>query len=158
VVNHLIENWNSIYAGHASLRTIIEFAHIAGLVAGGGCAITADLATLTAARDGSIARLTELRLLQRTHRIVLTGLIAVFASGILLFAADVGTYLHSATFWIKMVLVALLVVNGALLVRGERGITDGEPRSWTRLHRMAVVSLVLWFLTTFVGTMLPNLG
>jgi hypothetical protein len=153
-----IEIWNSVYANHAALRTMVEFAHIAGLVAGGGCAITADLATLTAAREGSIARLTELQLLKRTHRVVVIGLVAVFVSGFLLLAADLDTYLYSRVFWVKMVLVAVLLANGALLVRGESQVVRGDARSWSRLHHTAVASLTLWFLTTLVGAMLPNLG
>jgi hypothetical protein len=153
-----IETWNSVYANHAAVRTTIEFAHIAGLIVGGGCAITADLATLTAAREGSIARLTELQLLKRTHRVVIIGLVAVFVSGFLLLAADVDTYLHSRVFWVKMLLVAVLLANGALLVRGEKHVVHGDARSWTRLHHTAVASLTLWLVTTLVGAMLPNLG
>jgi hypothetical protein len=44
MLTDLIESWNALYANHAALRTAIEFAHIGGLVAGGGCAIAADLA------------------------------------------------------------------------------------------------------------------
>src|SRR5262245_32251813 len=153
-----IETWNSVYANHAAVRTTIEFAHIAGLIVGGGCAITADLATLTAAREGSITRLTELQLLKRTHRVVIIGLVAVFVSGFLLLAADVDTYLHSRVFWVKMLLVAVLLANGALLVRGEKHVVHGDGRSWTRLHHTAVASLTLWLVTTLVGAMLPNLG
>ena len=31
-----LDSWNALYANHAALRTAIEFAHIGGLVAGGG--------------------------------------------------------------------------------------------------------------------------
>ena len=58
-------SWNSLYANHAALRTAIEFTHIGGLVVGGGCAITADLAMIAAARDSSRTRATELQLLKR---------------------------------------------------------------------------------------------
>ena len=56
--SHLLESWMSLYANHAALRTGVEFMHIGGLVAGGGCAITADLATITASRD-SLATFTR---------------------------------------------------------------------------------------------------
>ena len=102
---HPIEFWNSLYSDHAALRSVVEFVHIGGLLAGGGCAITADLATISAARDSSAAQVTELRVLKRTHELVLTGLIALFVSGALLFFADVETYLYSRLFWIKMFLV-----------------------------------------------------
>ena len=153
-----LDGWNSLYANHALLRTSIEFVHIGGLLAGGGCAVTADLATITAARDSSMARVTELQVLKRTHRLVVAGLVALFLSGALLFMADVGTYLYSRVFWLKMLLVLLLLGNGLLLLAWERQITRGDAQAWARLHYTAVTSLVLWFLTTLLGAALPNIG
>jgi hypothetical protein len=158
VWGQLIASWSSLYANHAALRTAIEFTHIGGLLFGGGCAITADLATLTAAREGTVARATELQLLNRTHRLVVVGLVALFGSGLLLLAADVETYWYSRTFWLKMGLVALLLVNGVLLLSGERQARRGDAGAWTRLHYTATASLVLWFLTTLAGAALPNIG
>jgi hypothetical protein len=158
VLSHLIESWVSLYANHAALRTCVEFSHIGGLVAGGGCAITADLATISAVRQGPAARTTHLILLKRTHRIVVFGLVALAVSGLLLFGADVQTFLYSRIFWLKMGLMVLLLVNGLLLLRGERQVTRGEANAWARLHYTAVASLVLWFLTTLAGAALPNIG
>jgi hypothetical protein len=158
VLNHLIESWVSLYANHAALRTGIEFMHIGGLVAGGGCAIAADLATITAVRDGPVARTTQLHLLKQTHVIVVLGLAALAVSGLLLFGADVQTFLYSRMFWLKMGLMVLLLVNGLLLLRVEGQVRRGEPDAWARLHYTAVASLVLWFLTTLAGAALPNIG
>lgn len=158
MLSHLLASWVSLYANHAALRTGIEFMHIGGLVAGGGCAITADLATITAGARSVGARTTQLQLLNRTHRLVVGGLIALAVSGLLLFAADVETFWYSRIFWLKMGLVLLLVINGALLLRGERQVKRGEARAWARLNHTAIVSLVLWFLTTLAGAALPNIG
>jgi uncharacterized membrane protein len=158
MLTSLLETWNALYSNHAALRTSIEFMHIAGLVAGGGCAIAADLATVRAAGATAAARATELQLLRRTHSVVIIGLVAVFVSGVLLFATDVDTYLYSRVFWIKMALVALLMVNGALLWHGERRVTRGDAGAWAHLHYTAIASLVLWLLTTLAGAALPNLG
>jgi uncharacterized membrane protein len=158
VLSHLIESWVSLYANHAALRTGIEFMHIGGLVAGGGCAITADLATITAGRDGPAARTAQLQLLERTHLIVVLGLVALVMSGLLLFGADVQTFLYSRIFWLKMGLMVLLLINGLLLLRGERQVQRGELHAWRRLHYTAVASLALWFLTTLAGAALPNIG
>jgi hypothetical protein len=158
VLNHLIESWVSLYANHAALRTGMEFMHIGGLVAGGGCAITVDLATITAGRDGRASRAMQLQLLTRTHRIVVPGLLALALSGLFLFGADVQTFLYSRIFWLKMGLMVLLLVNGLLLLRGERQVQRGAPDAWAQLHYTAVASLVLWFLTTLAGAALPNIG
>lgn len=132
--------------------------HVGGLLAGGGCAITADLATIRAAREGAAARVTQLHVLQRTHRLVVSGLGALVFSGLLQFTADLETFLHSRVFWLKMGLFVLLLANGGLLLRGERQVTRGEPNAWTRLRYAAAASLVLWFLTTLAGAALPNIG
>jgi hypothetical protein len=158
VLTGLLESWNAVYANHAALRTSVEFLHIGGLVAGGGCAITADLATITAARARSATLAVQLRLLKRTHFIVIFGLSALVVSGLLLFAADVDTFLYSRIFWLKMGLMAALLINGVLLVRGERDAGHAEAHAWTRLHFIATASLVLWFLTTLAGAALSNLG
>jgi len=158
VLTQAIESWSSLYANHAALRTGVEFLHIGGLVAGGGCAITADLATIAAARAQSATLAAQLQLLKRTHLIVILGLTALFVSGLLLFAADVDTFLSSRIFWAKMALMVLLLINGVLLVLGERKASHAEAHAWARLHFIATTSLVLWFLTTLAGAALPNLG
>jgi len=158
VLSHLIEAWASLYANHPALRTGIDFMHVGGLLAGGGCAVTADLATIRVARESPVARATHLQVLQRTHLLVVSGLGALVFSGLLQFTADLETFLHSRVFWLKMGLFALLLANGGLVLRGERQVIRGEPGAWTRLHYAAVASLVLWFLTTLAGTALPNIG
>jgi hypothetical protein len=153
-----VDSWSALYSNHAALRTAIEFAHIGGLLAGGGCALAADLATVRSARAPDAQRAIELQLLRRTHAIVILGLAALFVSGLLLFAADVDTYLYSRIYWTKMALVALLILNGALLWNGERRVANGAPGAWAQLHYTAVASLILWLIITLAGAALPNLG
>jgi uncharacterized membrane protein len=142
------------------LRTTVNFAHIAGLVGGGGAAIVEDRAMLAALRhdEDEEVRRQRVHAQRRTHRVVLTGLVFVIASGLLLFAADLDTYLYSRVFWLKMALVVLLIVNGLMLTSAEHAAERGEPRAWARLKRAAVLSLALWFLTTLAGAALPNVG
>lgn len=154
---NLLDTWSSIYSNHALLRSAITFMHVGGLMLGGGCAITADLATIAAVREGAFGPTMRLHVLKRTHAIVVAGLVALSASGALLFAADAGTFLHSRIFWLKMALMASLLVNGLVMLGGERRVRHGDARAWGRLHATAVSSLVLWFLTTLVGAGLPNL-
>lgn len=158
----LLEWWSSVYSNHAALRTGIEFTHIAGLVAGGGSAITADLATIIAARARSATLAAHLTLLRRTHPIVIAGLASLFVSGLLLFAADVDTFWSSRIFWVKMAFVLILLINGIALVLSERRVNhvqaDAAAAAWGRLHLVAVSSLILWFVTTLAGSALMNLG
>jgi hypothetical protein len=86
--------------------------------------------------------------------VVVSGLALVFASGILMAAADLETMLVSRIYWTKMALVALLVANGVVMQRAERLARTAPVKGWPRLHRAAVTSLVLWFLIVLAGTVL----
>ena len=158
MLTSIIESWNALYANHAAMRTAIEFTHIAGLAAGGGCAVVADLTALAAARGGPAPVAARLQLLEQTHLIVVLGLVALTVSGVLLFAADVDMYLYSRIFWLKMGFMALLMANGARLLVVERWAASGDARAWASLLRTATVSLVLWSLTTLAGAALTNIG
>ena len=154
----LAVSWGSYYANHGVVRTLVEFAHILGLVVGGGAAIVADRAVLAAIRRGEIERTSLLQSVRHTHAIVLAGLVAVMTSGVLLLGADLDTYLASTLFWTKMALIALLMINGVILTRAERRASAGDDISWGTLRWTAMASLALWTLTTLTGTGLLNMG
>ena len=154
----LMASWGSFYANHAVARTLVAFAHVGALIAGGGIAIAADRSTLNALRQGDTTRHAQLEALHGTHRIVIGSLAVIAASGLLLFAADFETYLYSRFFWIKIALVALLVVNGTVLWGAERRAIRGDAAAWGRLRVTAIASIALWLLTTLGGVALPNIG
>ena len=156
IITNAAETWASVYAASPVLRTFVSFAHVAGLVGGGGCAIAADRAALVAWRSGGDERERYLRWLPRTHRAVLAGLAAVVISGVFLALADLDAYWASRAFWIKMAFVAALLVNGAWLANAGRRVAGGDAASWRALRIASIVSLALWFLTTFIGAALPN--
>ena len=158
VIASFLESWTSFFSNHATVRTLIGFFHIGGLVIGGGCAIAADRMTLRAARRSVAERAIQLEALRSTHRIVVFSLAAVTLSGLLLFAADVENFLHSVFFWTKMGLVVALLVNGFLLTRAERQVETDAVRGWKWLTVTSTLSVVLWMLTTLAGAALPNIG
>lgn len=154
----LVSQWGSLYSGHAVLRTLVVFAHVGALVGAGGCAVAADRSTLLASRAEAAARRAQVEAIAGTHRIVLAGLSVIVVSGVLMLAADLDTFLHSRVFWIKMGLISLLLINGALLTSAERRARLGDETAWGRLHVTAVSSLTLWFLIAFAGVGLTNVG
>jgi hypothetical protein len=154
----LLTSWASFYANHAVVRTLVAFAHVGGLIAGGGLAVASDRAVLRAWRGDAAARGGALETLEETHRFVIAALAVVMCSGLLLFASDADTFLYSKFFWTKMGLVAALLVNGLLLWRSERSIRDGHQPAWRTLRFSAAASMTLWFLTTLGGVALPNIG
>jgi hypothetical protein len=158
LLSRSVEWWTTIYSNHATLRTAVAFAHVGGLVGGGGCAIAADRATLRLTHRDPAPWAAHFATIRRAHRIVVFGLVLIFVSGGLLAAADLATYLGSKVFWIKMALVAALLVNGTVLVRAEGHAASGQAAGLRRLQRAAAISIALWFLTTLLGTALPNIG
>jgi len=94
--------------------------------------------------------------LERVHRVVLTGLTFSFISGLLLFLADVGTFLGARLFWLKLGLVASLLVNGLLLKRTEQALlTKSDSDSlWHRMRTLSLLSGALWLATTLSGVVL----
>ena len=148
--------WASVYSNSALLRTGLGFAHIAGLVVSAGSALVVDRATLRAWRSDAGGRLAHARAFDATHRVVLWALAVVSASGILLLAADVETYLYSKVFWAKMAAIVVLVVNGGLLMRAGRQAAEGRDAAWLVLRYGSMASVVLWLLATLMGAALPN--
>jgi len=154
----LLQTWGSFYANHAAIRTLVAFVHVGGLILGGGLAVAADRAVLTAVLDDDRSRRSLLGTLEGTHRLVVGSLVVIAASGLLLFASDVEAFLYSRFFWIKMGLVVLLAVNGLVLWRAERRARSGDHTAWNTLRFTAIASITLWFLTTLGGVALPNIG
>jgi hypothetical protein len=155
--------WAKLYGDSTIVSSSVTFAHIAGLLFGGGLAIAADRATLRAFKRSAEDRSRLLLELASTHRWVLTGLTVIFASGLLQALSDVKTFGTSAVFWTKMGLVVLLLVNGALLQRTERQLRAVElvdpsapdvKRRWSRLRLTAITSMTLWTLIVLAGVIL----
>lgn len=131
----LFAPWQSLYSDSAVISTSTIAVHIVAMLIGGGLAIAADRATLRG-RAGDE---------QDVHRAVLLALIIMLISGVLLAAADIAAFAASWIFWLKLALVLLLVINGALLQR---------PGARTLFHARA--SQLLWVATAIVGVMLVN--
>jgi len=165
----LMAPWQSLYADSAAVSSAVLFAHLGALLLGGGLAVAADRATLRLGvpgidgddRDADRARhAAELRAL---HRPVIVALLVMLGSGALLLLADVEGLVASPVLYVKLVLVALLLGNGARLAAAERavnGAAAGDGRAvtegWRRLRAASVASLVLWIATVLAGVVLSN--
>jgi hypothetical protein len=146
--------WNHLYSNSKFVSTTVTTVHVVALLVAGGLAIAADRATLRA--DAEDAHRVA-RDIGTAHRPVLIALAILFVSGTLLAAADVETFATSPVFWVKLGLVALLLANGAGVVRAERAWERANsPINWVRMRRHAIVSLALWLATTVAGTVLVN--
>lgn len=153
--SHIIEAWASVYANSSTIRTLLGFAHVAGLIVGGGSAIAADRSVLRAVRRAPSELTGLLTTIRSVHSLVIASLAVVMTSGLLLAAADTETFLHATFFWLKMGLVVLLIINGACMRLAERAASGTRPQ-WTPLAITSGASLALWLLTTLAGAALPN--
>jgi hypothetical protein len=160
-LTRLLEPWAHLYADSKMVATIVTFGHIASLLMAGGLAVATDRATLRALRLAAADRGRHLDELAGVHRLVLTGLAVSVLTGVLLFASDVETFVGSWIFWGKMVLVAVLLINGYVMTRAERVVRAdcaGSSPSWGRLRRTALVSVGLWYVITLAGVALANIA
>jgi hypothetical protein len=167
-VIHALAPWQSAYSDSKLISSSITTTHLAALFFGGGLAIAADRSTLRIDATHSGERAHQLRELRAVHRPVLIALAVLFASGVLIATADLETYVNSPVFWVKLGLVALLLVNGAILARTESRLRafaarpDAEPSRldvlWRRLRVSAIASLALWTATLVAGALLVNAG
>jgi hypothetical protein len=157
-LHDVLINWGSFFANHGTIRTLVTFLHVGAILGGGGAAVTADRGILAALHLDDHGRLQQLIALRQTHRIVVAGLACIALSGLLLFASDVDSFLYSKIFWTKMSLLALLLINGAVLVSAEGRAASGAADAWRTLRFTAFASVVLWFLVTLAGVSLLNIG
>ena len=151
----LVQPWADYYSDSHLAQTLVTFAHIGGLLVGGGIAIAADRTTLRMTSD--VDRKRHLLDVSNAHRVVVGSLIVVVLSGILLFASDVEAHWESWIFWVKMALVAVLLVNGARMRSIERRASTDSVLSvahWGAFRGTAITSLVLWLATTLAGVAL----
>jgi uncharacterized membrane-anchored protein len=157
---HAFAPWQSLFSDSKTVASVVTGVHLVGLLFGGGLAVAADRSTLRAYRRHPSERASALAELHAVHRPVLIALAVLFASGVALATADIETFLSSPVFYLKLVIVALLLANGAVLERTERalrrGAADAETRLWRRLKATTCLSLFLWTCTVLAGTVLVN--
>jgi uncharacterized membrane protein len=156
-----VEPWKDAYADSRVISIAVLFGHLGALLLGGGVAITTDLASVRASRASSEVRHEQVEALHRAHRVVVAGLVVLAGTGLLLAASDVETFAVSFWFWIKIALVVLLLVNGAVLYRTgsllrRRAEAQHEERHWRRLRIVSTLSFVLWVATVLAGTILQG--
>jgi small-conductance mechanosensitive channel len=164
-LSKILEPWSTLYGESTVVSTLVTSAHILGMLVGGGLAISADRSTLRALRQPPEERRRHLTELAEVHRPVLWALAIIVATGVLLAAADVQTFIGSAVFWTKMGLIALLLGNGAVLYRTERRLTRAVSASitpsidlWDRLRLASLVSLGLWLVVAASGVILTSVA
>jgi len=150
--------WAQWYGDSTVLSSSVTAFHLGGMLLGGGLAVASDRAMLRALRrpEPLGAHLADL---ESAHRLVALGLVVTIATGLLMLAADIEALLGSPVFWIKMLVLGLLLTNGRTLRRTARRLDTGPADSvlWrARLRRAAFTSAALWFAALALGAALPS--
>lgn len=156
----LTKPWAKFYSKSTPAQNVILFAHLAGLLGGGGIAVAADRAIWKARAATDDVRARVLAEVKGAHRPVIIGLAFAVLSGALMTASDVETYVTSPVWWGKMCAVALLLANGAWLrsLEGAASRAPGvAPAAWARVTLSSRLSLSLWFVVVLIGVMLGNI-
>jgi hypothetical protein len=148
-IGALVARWARLYADHKAVSGGVTYVHLAGILLGGGLAVSADRAALLWSPGVPWT-------FRGIHRWVLTGLGITFVSGVAMLLSDLHTYLTATVFWIKMALIVLLIANGFAKLRTEAALDRGGERTWRWFRRTAIASLTLWFATLLAGTVLMS--
>jgi hypothetical protein len=147
------DQWAAFYGDHRVVSVGIRFLHLAAIVVGGGAAITADRRTLSAIGSAE-RRAAAVADLAGTHRVVVSSLALVVATGGLMALSDRDTFFASNVFWTKLGLFVLLLANGGLLLAGERVFAAGRPSGAGLLRAGSALSLLLWLAVLLAGVFL----
>jgi hypothetical protein len=129
---------------------LINTAHVVGIALIAGAIVALDLRLLGAARR--IPADAAERLLRG---VALAGLFLALPSGVLLFIPDAITLSGSATFGIKLLLVAAGIANAVLFVllwRRRMGDWDSDPPVFGRVQ--AVASIAVWIGAVSAGRLI----
>ncbi len=155
ILGSATQSWSEYYSNHRAVSVLIRFLHLAALVSGAGPALAADQRILMATKKGDRDREEVIVALRPLHARIVVCLIMAAATGILMTAADLATFLSSWLYWTKMSLVAVLVGNGALIIWAERrAISLGVAAGWRRLAIASGLSALLWLTILYLGVWL----
>jgi hypothetical protein len=149
-----LEPWATLYGESTVLSVTLTFAHLGSMMVGGGLAIAADRSVLRAGTPATHeARLSVADAVGDVHRIVTIALVVSAISGGLQLAADLEALAVSKVMWVKLGLLALLAVNGLVMLRNEQAVRReaGGAKAFGALRVRAITSVVLWLAITLAG-------
>ena len=153
MISQVVARWAQLYNGHKLVSDAVTFAHLAGILLGGGVAVAADRAAIQLARASDVPFIPPLGG-RAVHRWVAASLVLIVVSGLLMLFADLHTYVTAPLFWVKMGLTVLLVANGWLRLRAEQAVVRGVQVARARFRTTSIASLTLWLIILLAGTML----
>ncbi|MCP8688192.1 hypothetical protein [Marinobacterium sedimentorum] len=148
---------------HFELKTLIKITHLFGLALGIGGALLLDLIIFNFFHRRSISR-EKFDILRQSTRVVSLGLGLLWISGagyLLHYLAYFEQGLHNPKVWAKIIIVAILTLNGMLIHRfilphieariGKTLFHDCSRRRQTAMLCASVISVVSWLTPLALG-------
>lgn len=143
-------------------KTVFTIAHLLGVVIGFGAAIVADFLFFRFVRNFKLSN-GEIYVMGLVSSLVWAGLFLIILSGILLFLTNPVAYSESSKFLVKMMIVAVITVNGSFLhfyIKPRLKNIDwlsraDDERRRTRKLAFAAggISFNSWFLAMVLGAL-----
>ena len=143
-----------------ALKPYFLFLHAIGFIIGLGSAIVADTLFFRFLKDLRISKEEEY-VLSYVGRLVVTGLVILFLSGLMIFLSDPAKYLASSKFITKMAVVTVIAINGFVLhkyvaprltiIEWDKGAHAKNRRARKIAAALGAVSSTSWFSALLLG-------
>jgi hypothetical protein len=157
-MQEVIAWWAALYRGHDVVQLLAGLGHILTIVYAGRYALAGDRAALRAQRRPPGQREALLREIGAAHRPVLIGLGMALLTGLAQLLAQLDYLPRSLWFWMKLLGLALLLVNGRILMRAAARLRSdpADDRQWRMLRAAAQRSVTLWVMLVLVGLLMTT--
>ena len=144
-------------------KAIYTIAHVFGAIIGAGGAFVSDGMFFETIRDGRVTK-RELDFMKLGGKFVWFGLLALLISGIFIVSTDPARYFASEKFIAKVIIVAIIVLNGVVFhtihiphIRNHLGIKLRESETFLKkssfIMTSGALSLVSWIFTVILGSL-----
>lgn len=139
-------------------KSIVIIAHAISAAIGLGAASVSDVLFFKFLEDGDITK-TETPILDLMTKVMWVAIYLLLATGVMLFLSDPEGYLQSSKFIVKMFIVLVIAINGAVMTKylhkHMRKITFTTP-AHRQVKRIAfasgAISIASWYLSFILGS------
>lgn len=148
-------------------KTLYLIVHIFGAILGAGGAFMSDAIFFKSIKDRVIGK-TEFGFMKLGGKLIWTGVVLLVVSGVLLFNTDPEYYRESSKFLVKVTIVGIIILNGAILhllhlpfIGRYIGQRFAKSESFVRrspvIMANGAISIVSWASTVVLGmiSMIP---
>lgn len=142
-------------------KTVYTLLHLLGVTLGAGGSFMSDVIFISTTKD-KILDISELNILKKGSTVTWAGLFLLIISGILLYSLDPQGYLSSDKFILKMIIVGIIAINGAIfhfihtprlqkMVGKNLADSDFFKKQSRSMYYSGAISIVSWVSALILG-------